>query len=665
MGAFFKSLLDPQGLTPHGFCLLWEPGLLWLNAGADSVISLAYFSIPLALLTLLRRRRDMAFSRVFLLFAAFITACGTTHLLEVLTLWVPAYRLEGGVKLITAGLSVATAIALWPLIPRAVALPSQATLMRANQELADRVTELDRTSRLLGDSEARARISINTPAHLFILDRDGRLAGVSDRWLELLGATSTTALGRPIHGFLAPDTAAHFDFAWNEALQGRDVRDSEQRLRTAAGQNLAVLVSLRPEQEPDGTVHRVLGSLTDITARRQAEQDLHTALERLRRIERMEAIGNLTGGIAHDFNNLLAIVVTNLDMLADETNLSADARAMAVQARTAAMHGAALIGQLLAFARRLPLEPRSVDLAALSAGIVKLLDRALGETVHLSLSSAEGLWPVTADPGQLENAILNLAINARDAMTKGGTLHLRTENVTLTEADIADLADAAPGDHVMISVADTGIGMTPETLARVFEPFFTTKAEGQGTGLGLSMVDGFTRQSGGHVRIASVFGAGTTVSLFLPRSHTQPEPPKPHQSLAGPLPRGTETVLVVDDNEAVRHSTRRVLEYLGYTVLEAADGAAALSLLERTAEIDLLFTDVVMPGGMSGIAMADMALELHPGLCVLFTSGYAVDVGTGASMVPQQHDLLSKPYRRSDLARRVRAALDPPAERQA
>ncbi len=660
---FLKNLITPSDLTPHGFCLLWEPGLIWLHAVSDGFIALAYFSIPLVLVAFIRRRPDVTHRSVALLFAAFILACGTTHAMGVVTLWQPYYAIEGTVKLITALLSVATAATLWLLLPRALAMPSPAMLLSANDALADRVAELDRVARQLRESEKRARVFINTPAKLLTLDLDGAISGVSDRWLQLLGTSRANAIGQTLQHFLHPASAASFNDAWALVLEREEIRDLELQIIASSGRILDILLSMKQDNHEPGETARILGAVTDITERRHAEQELQRTQARLHRAERMETIGQLTGGIAHDFNNLLAVVVTNLDMLEEalagpaltQAGL-AESQAMVREAMAAGLNGAALTRQLLAFASRLPLEPRTIDLNALTTAMATLLARTLGEQIKVEVVRGGDLWPIAADPNQLDNAVLNLALNARDAMPHGGTLRIETVNVSLTPKDLADLPDISPGDFVILSVTDTGLGMSPEVLYRAFEPFFTTKPESHGTGLGLSMVYGFTRQSGGHVRITSAPGEGTSVKLFLPRGWDVRDS---GSELTGPaaLPRGNETILVVDDNHAVRTAATRILTSLGYVVLEAESGTAAIRVIEQASTVDLLFSDVVMPGDLNGPALAERALALRPELAVLLTSSYANTEAT-AQMSPLVGTILAKPYRRSNLAMRVRAVLD-------
>jgi PAS domain S-box-containing protein len=375
----------------------------------------------------------------------------------------------------------------------------------------------------------------------------------------------------------------------------------------------------------------------------------------LTRSERMKAVGELTGGIAHDFNNLLTVILGNAEMLAEElAETNPNQAGLAQMIGKAAHRGADLTGRLLAFARRQALEPRAIDVNDLVAGMVKMLQRSLGENIELNLLTADEAWPALADPAQLESAILNLCLNARDAMPSGGQLTIETGNRVL-DREYADQQDEVePGDYVMLAISDTGIGIESEHLDRVFEPFFSTKA--QGSGLGLSMVYGLVKQLRGHVRVYSEPGQGTTVRLYLPRAETVAptaiEEPMDLADLSG-----TETILLVEDNELVRSFASQQLRQLGYRVLEAADGPHALVMLRSHDDIDLLFTDVIMPGGLTGPELANLAKELHPTLPVLFTSGYTENAIIHQGRLDEGTPLLSKPYCRVELGQRIRQAL--------
>ena len=388
----------------------------------------------------------------------------------------------------------------------------------------------------------------------------------------------------------------------------------------------------------------------------QQRTDIDDLNKRLQQSQRMEAIGQLTGGIAHDFNNLLTVVSGNAELLLEDVRGDPSQRPLVEMIATAAQRGASLTQRLLAFARKQALDPKAVDLNQLVAGLDPMLRRTLGEHIQIELIRAAGLWPALVDQGQLENALLNLCLNARDAMPRGGRLTLETANVRLDEEYAARNADVTPGQYVMLAVTDTGQGIAPEHLQRVFEPFFTTKEKGKGTGLGLSMVYGFVKQSAGHLAIYSEPGQGTSVKLYLPRAGSE-VPLAPSNGDSGGIVGGSETILLVEDDAAVRQVALAALRSFGYTVIEAADGPSAMAVLEQRSDIELLFTDVVMPGGMNGRALADAALKLRPGLRVLYTSGYTENAIVHHGRLDAGALLLGKPYRRSELDRAVRAAL--------
>jgi len=388
------------------------------------------------------------------------------------------------------------------------------------------------------------------------------------------------------------------------------------------------------------------------------------AEESLRQSQKMEAIGHLTGGVAHDFNNLLTVIgggVETLQRILTVASLGADElrvkRALGMIAQ-GADRAATLTHRLLAFARRQTLDPRPIDANKLVAGMSELLRRTLGESVALETVLAGGLWRTAADANQLENALINLAVNARDAMPEGGKLTIETANTHLDEAYVADHSDVAAGQYVMIAVSDTGMGMNSETLDRVFEPFFTTKDIGHGTGLGLSQVYGFIKQSEGHVKLYSEVGQGTAVKLYLPRlvSDRSTAETKPEES-AIPSGRG-EIILVVEDEPAVREHSVTSLRDLGYRVLEAEDGHAALRLLARQAEIEVLFTDVGLPGGMTGRQLVEAARIGRPDLKVVYTTGYARNAIVHGDVLDPGTELLPKPFSYAALATKIRTVLD-------
>lgn len=403
-------------------------------------------------------------------------------------------------------------------------------------------------------------------------------------------------------------------------------------------------------RDEKGATIRLLSSMVDVTERVELDN-------RLRQSQKLEAIGQLTGGVAHDFNNLLTVIIGTAEVLVQDLSRDDRLRMLAEMTMSAAERGAELTSRLLAFARRQPLAPRSLEIHDQLRGMEGLIRRTLPEDISIEFIRGGGLWPAVIDPGQLETAILNLVINARDAMPNGGRLTFETANVAL-DANYAFLnEEVAPGQYVMISLTDTGVGMDRETAVRAFDPFFTTKPVGRGSGLGLSMVYGFIKQSKGHIKIYSEVGHGTSVKLYLPRA----EPGKEVHAGTNPerqVVTGTETVLLVEDDELVRDYVSGQLSSLGYKVVTAKTGPEALEILRQVKEIELLFTDVVMPGGLNGRELAQRAMSLRPNLAILFTSGYTENAIIHDGRLDPGVHLLSKPYRREDLASHIRSALD-------
>jgi len=379
------------------------------------------------------------------------------------------------------------------------------------------------------------------------------------------------------------------------------------------------------------------------------------AEEQLRQSQKLEAIGGLTGGVAHDFNNLLQVVAGNLHLLARHEPDNPQVQRRVSAAIAAVERGAKLTSQLLAFARRQPLSPAVYNPLRIYEGLGELLQRALGETIHIDVQLPQDPWCINVDRNQLENALLNLAINARDAMKGEGVIRITGENIILNPPDCAGKS-INPGEYVRLAVADSGAGMSPTILARAFEPFFTTKPNGHGTGLGLSMVFGFVRQSGGHVEVESVEGSGTVVQMYFPRNLGEPENHDAPVELTQPT-GGHETILVVEDNEGVRAAAVELLEQSGYTVLTAEDGDRAMLMLQAGLQPDLIFTDVVMPGRVKSTDLAEWARRQVPAIAVLFTSGHTRDILSSNHLLGNDIHLLSKPYGPDDLAQRVRSVL--------
>jgi signal transduction histidine kinase len=393
-----------------------------------------------------------------------------------------------------------------------------------------------------------------------------------------------------------------------------------------------------------------VGIRIDNTEQKSREQKLHQA-------QKMEAVGQLTGGVAHDFNNLLTVVLGNLELLSDRLKADDASMKFVERALSSAHRGATLTARLLAFSRQQALVPKPIAALDLIRGMTDLLRRTLEESVEMEFVGIEDLWRCKADPGQLESAILNLAINARDAMSGSGKLTIETANVELNDDYAAAQAEVAAGQYVMIAVTDTGTGMKQDVIDKVFDPFFTTKDVGKGSGLGLSMVYGFVKQSGGYVTIYSEEGIGTTVKLYLPRFKGVGEEIQRPETVATPEANG-ETILVVEDDPDVRTMTVALLKDIGYEILEASDADSALKMLATSSRINMLFTDVVLPGGMNGPKLAAEIRRQRPGIAVLYTSGYTENAIVHQGQVDEGIELLNKPFSRSDLARKIRAVLD-------
>ncbi len=447
------------------------------------------------------------------------------------------------------------------------------------------------------------------------------------------------------------------------ALQGITPPPIEYRIRRPDGAERILYREATLVWDGDQVIG-IVGTVRDVTDLRTAEREKEFLQAQLRQGQRLETVGRMTGGVAHDFNNLLTVILGNAEVL--ERHLADDSplRELAEMTRIAAARGAEMVQQLLAFSRQQPLHPQSTSIGDLVAGMKKLLERALGENARLHTSCPADLWPALVDAPQLGNALLNLAVNARDAMPSGGLLTIAMTNVQLDQSHLldhvqldSDDSKIVPGQYVRIALSDTGTGMDEITRLRAFDPYFTTKDVGKGSGLGLSMVYGFVRQSKGYVRIVSKLRHGTTVELYLPRAEQQSIQTQPiDEELA--LPGGCEKLLVVEDDDLVRAQVASQLKTLGYQVTTARNGMEALEQLRTTADFALLFTDIVMPHGISGLELADRALEKHPRLKVLFTSGYSENVSESQGRLNPLHNLLKKPYRRGELATKLRAMLN-------
>ncbi|AWN44059.1 PAS domain S-box protein [Methylobacterium durans] len=510
------------------------------------------------------------------------------------------------------------------------------------QQVSERTAERDRLWDSSEDMLARANY-------------EGMMSAVSPAWTRVLGWSEAELLSRPYATFMHPDDMEPTLAAL--ARMGDTTRPTrfENRIATKDGSWKPIEWTVAPEA--DGTNFIAVGR--DLSTVKAREAELASAQETLRQSQKMEAVGQLTGGLAHDFNNLLAGISGSLELM--QTRLQQgrfnDVERYMAAAQGATKRAAALTHRLLAFSRRQTLDPKPTNVNRLVADMQELIQRTVGPAITVEVVGASSVWPALVDPPQLENALLNLCINARDAMPDGGRITIETANKWLDDR-AARQHDMPQGQYLSLCVTDTGTGMPPEVIERVFEPFFTTKPLGQGTGLGLSMIYGFVQQSGGQVRIYSEVGKGTTVCLYLPRHYGEaPEESEPLDVVALPRSEQGETVLIVDDEPTVRMLITDILAELGYTAIEAGDSAAGLKVLQSDVRIDLLVTDVGLPGGMNGRQMADAGRIVRPDLKVLFITGYAENAAVGNGHLEPGMMVLTKPFAIETMAARIRSII--------
>jgi PAS domain S-box-containing protein len=509
------------------------------------------------------------------------------------------------------------------------------------------ITERKRIEETLTQSEERFRAFIeNSPSAILIKDIEGRYLVANRRWHDWFNPAGREISGKTVFDFYQDEHARKITQSDNDVVKTETPLEMELTTPFADGTSRVTLLQKFPIFDPEGKITAIGGINTDVTERKSME-------EQLRQAQKMEAVGQLTGGVAHDFNNLLAVIMGNTELL--ETRFGREDKPYQAILR-AATRGAELTQRLLAYSRQQPLRPQALVLATLVEGMSEMLARTLGETIEVETSADPDLWNALADPGQVENALLNLALNARDAMPEGGKLTIECRNASLNEAYVARNPEATAGDYVLLALRDTGTGMSAKVQAHAFEPFFTTKEVGQGSGLGLSMVYGFAKQSGGHVIIHSKEGEGTTVEIYLPRGEEVSGAKEAAPSEESPRGRN-ETVLVLEDDEDVRATVVAVLKGLGYRAIAVPAADKALEALE-TEQIEVVLSDVVLPGGMSGPDFAEEAIRRHPGTKVVFMSGYSAEAKKHPGLCAPESVLLNKPFEKEQFAQALRQALD-------
>jgi signal transduction histidine kinase/ActR/RegA family two-component response regulator len=517
---------------------------------------------------------------------------------------------------------------------------AEAELRRLNQELEERVEERSASLRLYRNivySDESPVVAFDTSMRITAFNR-----AHGDAYLRVYGIQQQ--IGDSLLEQFVPEQAKIVKGFMARALSGESFIVREE-FGDPTIEKPHWQISYNPLRDDEGVIIGGFHHAVDITAELRAEDELKRTQDALRQSQKMEAVGQLTGGLAHDFNNLLTGMMGNLELLQKRLTRGRldDLDRFILAAQGAGRRAASLTQRLLAFSRRQTLDPKPTEVNRLIAGMEDLLRRTVGPTTDIEIVGAAGLWTANIDGGQLENALLNLCINARDAMPVGGRIMIETANEWLDERTAGE-RDLAPGKYFSICVTDTGTGMSPEIIERVFEPFFTTKPLGEGTGLGLSMIYGFARQSNGQVRIHSEVDQGTTVCINLPRYIGDALMPEEEEAIASTQSASGQTILVVDDEATIRHLIDEVLDEAGYTVIGAADGAAGIKVLQSGARIELLITDVGLPGGMNGRQVADAARALRPGLKVLFITGYAENAAVGNGHLEPGMELLTKPF---------------------
>lgn len=560
-------------------------------------------------------------------------------------------HLENQAKLdVRCRMNTREGVTVWCRLRGEAARDAAGRPLRLSGSISDISAQLEAEEALNRSQNFYGTILDSLPLFIAYVDRDERIVYANRSFQEFFAVPLASSRGRVINDVIGDRRYGAIGPHVREALLGKST-EGQGRFRAHSGRVLDLDALFLPHYDEFGELQGCIVAARDMTDKRQLEAEL-------RQSQKMEAVGRLTGGVAHDFNNLLSVIVGNMQLLARSLRESPRLLRQAETALSAAMRGAALTRRLLAFARQQVLEPKVVDLNGMIGGMYELLRRTLSGDIELEQRLEPELWLTRADPGQLENSVLNLVINARDAMPNGGAITITTRNATVGPQRNPGEDGVEPGDYAVLEVKDTGSGMSAQVLKRVYEPFFTTKDVGKGSGLGLSMVYGFVKQSGGHITITSAPNQGTTVHMYFPRVHASLARAAIDASGPQELPTGNELILVVEDNAEVRRTAVDILGTLGYRVLEAANGHQALEQFMQHPEIALVFSDVMLPGGLLGSQLVSKLQERRPDLRILMTSGFSESGIMNRGVLDGTIELLQKPYKVEELARRVRAALD-------
>lgn len=646
---YIWTMFDNAGLMPHGVCFLWREELVYMHLVSDAVVTLAYFSLPLFLLILVRKKPELGKGGVVSLFALFILLCGLTHAFNIWVLFVPDYLAQGMVKVVTALISLVTAILVWPLLPKLIAMPSQEELVELNRQLR---REIDERSRAEEQSRRLTQAIEGLDEVVVLIDEDDRIVSANKSWRTLngniteddyVGVTFEDHVRNAIYGGRIPEAVGKEEEWIAERLEQHRSPDGMSDVHFQDGR----IFRMKQKRFSDGTTILVGADVT-------RQKELEAAKQRA---QRMETVGQLTGGIAHDFNNLLAIIIGNLDFLKKKIGENPGLLKHVESARRGAERGAELTSKLLNFSRQESTYDEAVSPNAIIGDLKEFLRKSLTNEIDVDFRLAEDAWNTVADGGDLGDVLLNLAVNARDAMPDGGKLVIETQNRHLSSGLVDGNLSLDAGDYVILSVSDNGCGIPKNHIDKVFEPFFSTKESGKGTGLGLSMVYAFAKRSGGDVYLYSEPGQGTTVRIYLPRSSSEVRAKIQSGGRDGRAETGTETLLIVDDEVELAELAAATLQDLGYRILTAHSGPEALQVLDAEPHVDLLFSDVIMPGGVDGFALAEKARLINPDIAVVLASGFTGKLNDDRARDSVAYELMAKPYELNDMARTIRAAL--------
>ncbi len=668
MFEFFNQLYKSTDFMPHGNCLLWNPTLLWLHAGSDVITGIAYYLIAVLLGYFIFKRRDIPYCWIFVLFTAFIFSCGTTHFMAAWTIYYPSYWAEGIIKAINAGISLGTAIVLFPMMEKLLTLPS---LKKANDEIAELNQQLERqVSELTSENIKRQKaenqlqeshsllkaVIEGTTDAIFMKDLQGRYILANNATLQALGKSAEELIGKDADALFPADFAKNIREIETSVIVSGKTRLTEDRLETAAGETVW-LTNTNPYRDKDGKVIGIIGVTRNITGIKKAEAEKRNLQSRLQQAQKMEAIGTLAGGIAHDFNNILAVILGYADIAKEDAPQNSTLRGDLEKIIGAGNRARDLVQQILTFSRQTKIARVPLQLQSLIKEALKMLRSSIPTTVEIQDDIDSRCGVVLVDPTQVHQILMNLCTNAYHAMEQsGGILKIALRNVVIDNGDRKLALKIQPGEYVELLVSDTGVGIDPVTMDKIFDPYFTTKETGKGTGLGLAIIHGIIHDYGGTITVESVLGQGTSFHVYFPVIDKEA---LPSVEEAEAIPLGRERILFVDDEEILAEMGKDMLERLGYTVTVRSSSLDALASFQNNPDaFDVVITDQTMPG-MTGSDLARRMLRIRSDIPIILCTGYSnlVDEATAKSFGVKEFAM--KPLTRGTIAKLIRKVLTP------